>query len=69
MAITGALAGTIDVIENLGHETYVFVDTADGRLCLVVDRARRPRTGEAVRLAVRPEHVHLFDAETGLRLP
>ena len=65
---TGALAGSIDVIENLGHETYVFVDTADGRLCLVVDRALRPRTGEPVRLAVRPEHVHLFDAENGLRL-
>jgi len=69
IADNGVLAGTIDVIENLGHETYVFVDTADGRLCLVVDRARRPRTGEAVRLAIRPEHVHLFDAETGLRLP
>ena len=65
---TGALAGSIDVIENLGHETYVFVDTADGRLCLVVDRALRPRTGEPVRLAGRPEHVHLFDAENGLRL-
>jgi multiple sugar transport system ATP-binding protein len=65
---TGALAGRIDVIENLGHETYVFVDTTDGRVCLVVDRARRPRAGDAVRLSVRPEHVHLFDAETGLRL-
>ena len=47
---TAQLAGTIDVIENLGHETYVFVDTADGRVCVVVDRALRPRTGEAVRL-------------------
>jgi len=68
MGEAGALAGRIDVIENLGHETYVFVETSDGRVCLVVDRARRPRTGDAVRLAVRPEHVHLFDAETGLRL-
>jgi multiple sugar transport system ATP-binding protein len=64
----GVIGGRVNVIENLGHETYVFVDTADGRVCVVVDRARRPRTGEAVRLSVRPEHVHLFDAETGLRL-
>jgi len=68
MGEAGALAGRIDVIENLGHETYVFVETTDGRVCLVVDRAQRPRTGEAVRLSVRPEHVHLFDTETGLRL-
>jgi len=56
------------VIENLGHETYVFVDTADGRICLIVDREQRPRPGDAVCLAIRPEHVHLFDSQTGLRL-
>ena len=50
---SGEVQGTIDVVEHLGHETYVFVDTADGRVCLVVDRALRPRAGEAVRLAIR----------------
>ena len=64
----GALAGTIGVVENLGHETYVFVETADGRVCLLVDRARRPRQGDAVRLAVRAAHVHLFDPATGQRI-
>jgi multiple sugar transport system ATP-binding protein len=64
----GAIAGTIDVIENLGHETYVFVQTADGRICMVVDRSRRPRAGDNVKLAIRPERVHLFDAEGGTRL-
>src|ERR1022692_955535 len=65
---TGALAAKIEVVENLGHETYVFLKAADGGLCLVLDRDRRPRPGDEVRLSVRPEHVHLFDAETGLRL-
>ena len=64
----GALAGTIAVVENLGHQTYVFVETADGRLCLLLDRSRRPRTGDAIRLAVRPGRLHLFDPATGLRL-
>ena len=68
MGAQGTIAGHIDVIENLGHETYVFVETTDGRVCLVVDRAQRPRTGEAVKLSVRPEHVHLFDVDTGMRL-
>ena len=65
---SGGLRGEIQVIENLGHETYVFVNTADGRVCLIVDRDRRPRVGDAVRLSVRPAHVHLFDAASGLRL-
>ena len=63
----GTLEGRVDVIENLGHETYVFVDTPDGRVCLVVERSRRPQVGDGVRLAVRPELVHLFDAQTGRR--
>ena len=63
----GALAGTIAVVENLGHQTYVFVDAPEGRLCLLVDRSRQPRPGEAIRLAVRLGALHLFDAATGLR--
>ena len=64
----GDIAGTVQVIENLGHETYVYVETADGRICLVVDRDRRPRVGDAVRLSARPERVHLFDAASGYRM-
>jgi multiple sugar transport system ATP-binding protein len=64
----GTLCGKINVVENLGPETYVFVDTTDGRVCLVLDRSQRPRPGDEVKLAVHPEHVHLFDADTGLRL-
>ena len=28
----------------------------------------RPPLGETLRFAIRPEHIHLFDAETGKRL-
>jgi multiple sugar transport system ATP-binding protein len=68
IADAGALRGTIDVIENLGHETYVFVETTEGRICLVVDRTLRPRAGDAVALSVLAQNVHLFDAQTGLRI-
>jgi multiple sugar transport system ATP-binding protein len=68
LAEGGAIAGSIDVIENLGHETYLFIDTKDGRVCAIVDRALHPRAGDPVRLSVQPEHVYLFDAETGSRL-
>jgi multiple sugar transport system ATP-binding protein len=62
------IPGTIDVVENLGHETYVFVGTAEGRMCLVVDRDRRPRVGENVALAVDPARIHVFDVASGARL-
>ena len=68
MGAHGSLAGKVAVVENLGHETYVFVETADGEFCILVDRDLRPRVGDAVRLTIRPEHVHLFDSDTGLRL-
>ena len=64
----GPLTGTIGVVENLGHQTYVFVETADGRICVLQDRDSRPRAGDAVRLSVRPGSVHLFDGGTGMRL-
>ncbi len=37
----GARRSRSTSIENLGHETYVFVETADGRVC-VVDRSCTP---------------------------
>jgi ABC-type sugar transport system ATPase subunit len=63
----GPLAGRVGVVENLGHQTYVFVETDDGRLCVLVDRSRQPRVGDAIRLSAKSGHVHLFDPVTGLR--
>jgi multiple sugar transport system ATP-binding protein len=64
----GPLAGSIGVVENLGHQTYAFVETPDGRLCVLLDRSYHPRVGDAIALAVRPGHLHLFDAASGATL-
>jgi multiple sugar transport system ATP-binding protein len=66
--VGGPLAGTISVVENLGHQTYAFVETVDGRLCVLLDRSLQPRLGDAIELDVRPGHVHLFDAASGASL-
>lgn len=66
---TGALEGTVAVVENLGHEGYVFVDTADGRVCVLVDRSLRLRPGDAVRMDVASDLIHVFDTDTGNRCP
>ena len=64
----GEIEGRVSVVENLGHQSYVFVETGDGRLCVLSDRSWRPVSGDAVRLSVRPEHLHRFDAATGRRV-
>jgi multiple sugar transport system ATP-binding protein len=63
----GSIAGRVSVVENLGHYAYAFVETADGRLCVLLDRSRPVRSGDAMRLAARAGQVHLFDPATGLR--
>jgi multiple sugar transport system ATP-binding protein len=68
LSADGALAGTVSVVEHLGHETYVYVDTADGRLCALADRALRLAPGAAVALAPAAEALHLFDCASGRRI-
>jgi ABC-type sugar transport system ATPase subunit len=63
----GPIAGRVGVVENLGPATYAFVDTADGRLCVLLERGRQPRVGDAVRLAVAAGQFHLFDPASGRR--
>jgi ABC-type sugar transport system ATPase subunit len=61
--------GRVTLVEPVGSEAYVHVDVDGERLVARVDAARRPQTGENVSLAADPEHVHLFDAATGRRVP
>jgi|JI9StandDraft_2_1071091.scaffolds.fasta_scaffold05411_4 multiple sugar transport system ATP-binding protein len=64
----GPLRGPVSVVERLGHETYVYVDTPDGRLCALADRNIDLRPGRPVSLAPVQDAMLLFDTETGRRL-
>jgi ABC-type sugar transport system ATPase subunit len=56
------------VVENLGHETYVYVDTVDGRVCVLADRSLRLPPGADVSLAPVAGALHVFDAPSGQRI-
>ncbi|MEJ7669107.1 MAG: sn-glycerol-3-phosphate ABC transporter ATP-binding protein UgpC [Casimicrobiaceae bacterium] len=63
-----ALIGAARVVEPLGSDTLVVFDVAGCEL-----QARLPprvvrRAGDAVRVAIAPEAIHLFDAATERRL-
>jgi ABC-type sugar transport system ATPase subunit len=66
----GALPATVDLVEHLGHEQLVMCRLDDGQLLTVrqPSHLRAPDVLAAVRLGVRPEHLHCFDGGTGERI-
>ena len=66
------LAVDVDLVEELGADGYLYGhSTVEGKrtdIVARVDGRAHPDAGERVYLTATPGHVHIFDAETGLRL-
>ena len=60
----------IDVVEQLGADTLVHGHFGSDRTDLTVRLLgiQSFRSSETLPFAVAPEHLHLFDAETGKRI-
>jgi sn-glycerol 3-phosphate transport system ATP-binding protein len=70
IAADGPLPVTVELLERLGADTIVH-GRLDGDGVVLTARAAGtidPPLGEVLHFAVRAEHVHLFDSETGRRL-
>ena len=67
----GGLDATVDVVEELGSESYLFC-TAQGmdhqEVVVRTEGLSSSQRGDQVSLVPKPEAVHLFDTATGLRL-
>ncbi len=63
-----ALCAQLEVLEPVGNE--VFLNLRFGAKALISRVATRqlPEPGSTVRLSVGPSHLHLFDAENGMRI-
>lgn len=59
---------TVDLIENLGSEQILGCLVDDTRIAVRAPRSQRVGLGDVVTLSVRRERVHIFDAETTVRL-
>ena len=65
----GALAGTVEVFEHLGGESFVHLTLDDGQaLVAKLDGDETFRPGQALRLGAAPGRCHVFD-EGGRRAP
>ena len=75
LAATGDadLSASVELVEPLGSEALVHLTLGDGgdarELRAVVPEDRRPRSGDVVGLRLRRDRVHLFDGDSGARLP
>jgi sn-glycerol 3-phosphate transport system ATP-binding protein len=57
----------VDLIEPLGSETVIIGKLADGEMLSVKLPGRAP-AGETLAVTLPSAHLHVFDADTGLRL-
>jgi sn-glycerol 3-phosphate transport system ATP-binding protein len=66
----GALAARVELVERLGADTILHgrLMGADMPLMVRIDGVHGPQLGETVHFAIRPEHLHLFDPDSGRRL-
>ncbi len=68
-SVAGTWAMTVDVQEMLGAERLVYGRIGEAALTLRIDgRLPAPKAGDALRLRIAPEHLHWFDAQSGVRV-
>ncbi len=62
LGAASGLPGTVDHVENLGHEMILTLSTAIGPMVLRETRSgSAPSLGQAVQVTLDPAQVHLFD--------
>jgi hypothetical protein len=66
----GHLETQVDLVEDLGSDFYVYGHLVGDTGANVIVRAGRahPRPGEIIKIKIDTSRLHLFDAETGVRI-
>jgi multiple sugar transport system ATP-binding protein len=70
LSLDGSLPAIVAVVESLGHERHIVCRLETGDMVIVRQPAsdHSPGEGSAVRLHVQPEHLHVFEIESGRRI-
>jgi len=63
-----ALEGTVEVVEHLGSELQVYVNTGGKTTIARLDPRSRAHVGGNISLHVDTDQMHLFDSDTGLAI-
>lgn len=65
----GPYPARVRIVEPLGHESIVLLDVGNGTLVARAAAEIPLHAGQSATLGLRPSKVHLFDAQSGVRLP
>jgi multiple sugar transport system ATP-binding protein len=60
--------GYVEVVENLGNELQVYLTAGEHNIIATLNPRSRVASGDAVRLFVDHNHIHLFDTDTGVAI-
>ncbi len=63
------IEGVVELVEPTGAQTHVTVLLAGRRAVAVTDGAYAGAPGDRMRVRVAPHAIHVFDAETGQKIP
>jgi multiple sugar transport system ATP-binding protein len=64
----GALEAKLEVVEPVGNEIFLNLRHNDRAIVMRVPPQALPETGSMLRIAIKPERVHLFDPKTERRI-
>jgi multiple sugar transport system ATP-binding protein len=62
------IAAEVEVVEEIGADSYVFAASDVGRLVARCETRHAPERGATINLRPKPDEAHLFDPATGARL-
>jgi multiple sugar transport system ATP-binding protein len=58
----------VEIVEPLGHEVVIYGRLGDDLIVAKLDPHEIPKMGETCDLLIELDELHLFDAETELRI-
>jgi multiple sugar transport system ATP-binding protein len=65
---TARVQGVVDIVEPIGHQAIVHVRLGSDVLVASFDSHDIPRVGDPIELVIEVDAMHLFDAESEMRL-
>jgi multiple sugar transport system ATP-binding protein len=65
---TDGIPAEVEVVEELGADSYVFASSGIGRLVARCETRHAPQRGERVQLRPKAGEAHLFDPSSGNRI-
>jgi len=62
------IKAVVDVVEPMGHEIYLYLNTAEHSMVIRANHENRAQVGQQISLVLNMDKAHIFDIETEISL-